>query len=266
MRPTFSTNHRSSRSGRWRRPQPRLAKRRAAASTRIATRRTRAAALFIARCYHTSRMELLTAVALAGALATPAAPAVPSTPAEDLVRRLEERQRSVNDLTARFVQTYRSGVIGREVVERGVVSIKQPGRMRWEYREPEKKTFVSDGKTFYFYVPADRQAIVRDQAGDRGVPALLLSGQGNLLEQFETGIETGPPGLTRLRLVPRKPDPEILKVFVDLDDAARIHAIHVFDAQGNLSRFDFADIRENVGLKDRLFRFEIPRGVEVVSG
>ena len=25
-------------------------------------------------------------------------------------------------------------------------------------------------------------------------------------------------------------------------------------------------IRENVGLKDRLFRFEIPRGVEVVSG
>jgi outer membrane lipoprotein-sorting protein len=33
-----------------------------------------------------------------------------------------------------------------------------------------------------------------------------------------------------------------------------------------VSRFDFDDIRENVGLKDRLFRFEIPRGVEVVSG
>ena len=30
--------------------------------------------------------------------------------------------------------------------------------------------------------------------------------------------------------------------------------------------FEFDDIRENVGLKDRLFRFEIPRGVEVVSG
>ena len=32
------------------------------------------------------------------------------------------------------------------------------------------------------------------------------------------------------RLVPRKPDPEIEKVFVDVDDAARIRAIHVFDA------------------------------------
>jgi len=213
-----------------------------------------------------SAMKLLTVVALAGVIGGHAAPSSAATPAQDLVRRLEQRQRSVGDLTARFVQTYRSGLIGREIVERGVVSIKQPGRMRWEYREPEKKTFVSDGRTFYFYVPADRQVIVRDQAGDRSVPALLLSGQGHLLEQFEAGMEIGPPGLTRLRLVPRKPDPEIQKVFVDVDDETRIRAIHVFDAQGNLSRFDFADMRENVGLKDRLFRFEIPRGVEVVTG
>jgi outer membrane lipoprotein carrier protein len=210
-------------------------------------------------------MELLTALALTGMLAGRAAPAG-SDPAQDLARRMEERHRATSDLTARFVQTYKSGLIGREIVERGVVSIKQPGRMRWEYQRPEKKTFVSDGKTFYFYVPADRQVIIRDQAGDRGVPALLLSGQGNLLQQFEAALETAPAGRARLRLVPRKPDPEIEKVFVDVDGAARIHAIQVFDAQGNVSRFDFEDIRENVGLKDRLFRFDIPNGVEVVSG
>jgi len=210
-------------------------------------------------------MQLFTACALTSVLIG-LLPAGSPTPGEELARRLEQRQRSIVDLTARFVQTYRSGMIGREVVERGVVSIKQPGRMRWEYRQPEKKTFVSDGKTFYFYVPADRQVIVRDQAGDHGVPALLLSGQGSLLAQFEAATETAPPGLTRLRLVPRKADPEIEKVFVDVDEASRIHAIHVFDPQGNVSRFEFEDIRENVGLKDGFFRFEIPRGVEVVSG
>jgi outer membrane lipoprotein carrier protein len=207
-------------------------------------------------------MDLLTALALTGALAT----ASPADPARELARRIEQHHRSAADLTARFVQTYRSSLIGREIVERGVVSIKQPGRMRWEYQRPEKKTFVSDGKTFYFYVPADRQVIVRDQAGDRGVPALLLSGQGDLLQQFEASLETAPAGRARLRLVPRKPDPEIEKVLVDADEAARIRSIQVFDAQGNLSRFDFDDIRENVGLKDRLFRFDIPNGVEVVSG
>jgi outer membrane lipoprotein carrier protein len=210
-------------------------------------------------------MQLLTAWVLTGVIVGFVPQSVLVTPAEELARRLEQRQRGVTDLTARFTQTYRSGMIGREVVERGVVSIKQPGRMRWEYRQPEKKTFVSDGKTFYFYVPADRQVIVRDQAGDRGVPALLLAG-GNLLEQFEPGTETGPAGLSRLRLVPRRPNPEIDKVFVDLDEAARIHAIQVFDTQGSVSRFEFEDIRENTGLKDGFFRFEIPRGVEVVSG
>ena len=38
------------------------------------------------------------------------------------------------------------------------------------------------------------------------------------------------------------------------------------DVQGNRSRFDFDDLRENVGLTDGLFRFEVPQGVEVVTG
>jgi outer membrane lipoprotein carrier protein len=104
------------------------------------------------------------AIAIRALLAHPVLlPLAEASPAESLVRRLEAHQARVGDLTARFVQTYRSGVLGREVVERGRVSIKRPGRMLWEYKDPEKKTFVADGKTFYFYVPADRQVIVRDQ-------------------------------------------------------------------------------------------------------
>ena len=38
--------------------------------------------------------------------------------------------------------------------------IKKPGKMRWEYSAPEKKTFVSDGVKIYSYLPADKQVIV----------------------------------------------------------------------------------------------------------
>jgi outer membrane lipoprotein carrier protein len=138
--------------------------------------------------------------------------------------------------------------------------------MLWEYRDPEKKTFVSDGKTFYFYVPADRQVVVRDQDQERSIPALLLSGEGDILSQFEPGLETGPDGHERLRLTPRKPTPEIERVFVEADAEGRVRMIEVEDAQGSRSRFELEDIRENVGLPDRLFRFQIPRGVEVVAG
>lgn len=183
-----------------------------------------------------------------------------------LARRLDQRHRTLSDLSARFTQSYRSGLLGREVVERGIVQIKRPGRMRWEYRDPDKKTFVCDGKTFFFYVPAERQVIVRDQAGARGLPTLLLSGQGAIVEQFEVALETAAAGLRRLRLTPRQPDPEIESVRLDLDARERIVALEVLDVQGNRSRFRFEDLRENVRLPDELFRFRIPRGVEVVAG
>jgi outer membrane lipoprotein carrier protein len=217
-------------------------------------------------------VELLAALGLTGlvlslAPAGGATPADAAGPAEVLARRIEQRHQRVSDLTARFVQTYRSGLLSQQVVERGVVSLKRPGRMLWEYRDPEKKTFVSDGKTFYFYVPADRQVIVREQAGQRGIPALLLSGREDLLRDFDASLEPPPaPTLQRLRLTPKKADPEVERVFLDVDQADRIRAVRVRDAQGNESLFEFDGIRENVGLPDKLFRFEVPRGVEVVSG
>ena len=207
-------------------------------------------------------MTFVTVALLAALLA----PAAPQTAAEFLSRRIEERQGAAPDLVARFTQTYRSGALGRTLVERGEVKVKRPGRMLWEYKTPEKKTFVSDGRKFYFYVPADKQVIVREQDPARSLPALLLSGKGGLLSEFVASLEPGPPGRSRLKLVPRSPDPEIARVFVEVDTDHRIRRIEVQDAQGTESAFDFDDIRENLGLSDRTFRFEVPKGVEVITG
>jgi outer membrane lipoprotein carrier protein len=194
-------------------------------------------------------------------------PAAPGGSAQDVARRVEERAVGAADLEAHFVQTYRSEALGREIVERGTMRLKRPGRMRWDYDDPDKKTFVSDGKTFYFYVPADRQVIVRSQADSRGIPALLMSGRGEILTQFVVTEEPAPSaGVRRLRLVPREADPEIDHVLLDVDESARIRGIAVMDAQGNRSQFTFDRFKENNGLDDALFRFQVPKGVEVVSG
>jgi outer membrane lipoprotein carrier protein len=194
------------------------------------------------------------------------AAAVSADTAEDWARRVEERHRKATDLTAHFTQSYRSGLIGREIVETGTLALKPPGRMRWEYRDPEKKTFVSDGKTFYFYVPADRQVIVRPTADQRSLPALLLSGQGEILSHFKVSLEPSADDSIRLRLVPRKADAEIEHAVLVIDGRAVIRSLEIADAQGNRSRFEFKNLRENQGLPDETFRFEPPKGVEVITG
>jgi len=183
------------------------------------------------------------------------------------VRRIEERYGRTTDLVARFTQAYRSGLLGREIVERGVVSIKQPGRMRWEYTDPEKKLFVSDGRTFYFYVPADRQVVVSEQDATRSLAARLLSGRGGLLDEFDASLDEPPEdGVFRVKLVPRREQPNVERAFVDVEPSGRIRSILLQDVQGSRTRFRFESVRENTGLKDKLFRFDVPAGVEVVHG
>jgi outer membrane lipoprotein carrier protein len=212
------------------------------------------------------RVAALSALLLA---AGPVAPPQDGDPgrAESLVRRIETRHARTQDLAARFVQSYRSGLLGRELVERGKVAIKRPGRMRWEYQEPEEKLFISDGETFYFYVPEDKQVIVQEQDAQRSLAARLLFGQGGLLDEFEATLdEPFEEGVERVRLVPRAEDAELERAFVEVDPSGLVRSILLEDLQGNRTRFRFEDLKENTGLKDELFRFEIPRGVEEIRG
>ncbi len=199
--------------------------------------------------------------------APPGPAAADAASAQAMLRRLEERSAHTSDLVARFSQSYRSGMLGRQVTERGTVEIKRPGLMRWEYTDPEKKLFVSDGRSFYFYVPSEKQVIVSQQDQSRSLAARLLSGRGDLGGEFAVSLDSPKEeGVVRLQLVPRHEDPDLQRAWVDLEPSGRIRGIQIDDLQGNRTSFRFEGIRENTGLKDELFRFQVPKGVEVIRG
>jgi len=51
--------------------------------------------------------------------------------------------------------------------------------MRWEYERPEKDLFLVDGKTAWFYVPADHTVtrVPAKQSEDLRTPLALLAGE-----------------------------------------------------------------------------------------
>jgi len=177
---------------------------------------------------------------------------------------VEARHQRVNDYQARFVQAYRSAALGQEIVESGTLRFKRPGRMRWEYRKPEHKLFVCDGADFYFYVPADHQVIVRHRDRDQGLAFRLLFGEVAIGRDFDASVESADSAATRVKLTPRRPDAELASVVLDVDRGMRLRGIEILDLQGNRSHFRFEDVRENRGVADSAFHFEIPAGVEVV--
>ena len=189
-------------------------------------------------------------------------------PALETARALQEKYDRVKDFTADFTHTYEGGVLKRKSTERGTVQVKKPGRMRWEYTTPEKKTFVSDGVKMYSYVPADKQVIVSDvpRADEATTAVMFLAGKGNIGRDFDVAYtETALPGSVALRLDPRRKQRDYDWLIVVIDSTTlRIRALTAADQQGGRSTFEFTNYRENTGVADNVFAFKIPRGADVI--
>jgi outer membrane lipoprotein carrier protein len=142
--------------------------------------------------------------------------------------------------------------------------------MRWTYVVPENKLFVSDGTKMYSYVPDERQVVVTAMPAEAEAtsPALFLAGKGSLVRDFTASygeLAGAPSEGWILRFVPKQPDRDYTSITVAVDDALRIKVLETRDAQGGRSRFEFANLKENLGLSDKEFTFTIPRGVDVIT-
>jgi outer membrane lipoprotein carrier protein len=205
---------------------------------------------------------ILSALPLRGAEPTPS----------ELAQSLQRRYEGIRDFTADFVHTYTGGVLRKKLTETGRLLVKKPGKMRWEYTTPEPKSFVSDGVKLYSYIPQDKQVIVATvpQEDSATAPALFLAGKGNLTRDFTPSFDTVPvgaaAGAVALKLVPKSPQPDYdwLVLVVDGSTLA-LRGLASSDSQGGTSSFSFTNLKENVGLPDKTFEFQIPRGVDVVT-
>ena len=186
-----------------------------------------------------------------------------------LASALQQRYQGVRDFTADFVQTYRGGVLRTETRERGTVSVKKPGRMRWVYTSPERKEFVSDGQKIYSYIPEDRQVLVSQvpPENEASTPVLFLTGKGDIAKDFTSAFVDSPvPGTLALKLTPRRNEPEYEYLIVAVDPVTlQIRALTTRDRQGGESTLRFDNLKENKGISDKDFAFRIPRGVDVIT-
>ncbi len=215
--------------------------------------------------------SVVTALVVSAAALTSASAVQPQTArsAIDVAAALQRRYDGVRDFSADFVHEYEGGVLRKKLSERGTVEVKKPGKMKWTYKSPEEKLFVSDGVRLYLYVPADKQVTVsRVPEQDQATSAVLfLMGKGNLTRDFKVAfVQGGAADTYNLRLDPKLPerDYDWLQISVDRT-TMQIRTLVAADQQGGRSTFHFSNFKENVGLSDKTFAFKIPRGTDVIT-
>ena len=211
-------------------------------------------------------LRFIPVVAFATILSVTPAPSVHS-----IASAVDRRYNHLQTLQTDFTEIYRGA--GMERTESGTLWLKKPGKMRWQYRSPREKLFVSDGKSAWFYVPGEpqvRRTPVR-QLDDLRSPLAFLLGK-TKLEKELSGLSVAPDvtpltsGNVVLRGVPRALADQVNQVLIEVTPASWIDRIILEETDGSSTEFRFHGQTEDGKMDDQSFRFAVPPGVEVMDG
>jgi outer membrane lipoprotein carrier protein len=194
----------------------------------------------------------------------------PATSAQQAAAVVDARYNHMHSLRADFTEIYSGSGIQRN--ETGVLSIKKPGRMRWEYTSPRRKLFVTDGATAWFYVPGERQArkTALKKLDDIRSPLRYLLGRTRLDKELR-GLSLAPDvhphtaGDIVLRGVPVGMEDRVSQVLLESDRQGFLRRIVMEELDGSRTEFRLENQRENFPVNDSEFRFQPPSGVEVLQ-
>jgi outer membrane lipoprotein carrier protein len=177
----------------------------------------------------------------------------------------------LRSLQAEFTELYQGS--GIERTESGTLWLKKPGKMRWEYRSPREKLFVSDGKAAWFYVPGDRQARKTEakKLEDLRSPLALLLGKTKLEKELR-GLSLAPDVTPMnasdvvLRGVPAAMADRVSEIVLEVTPDHQIARIIIREVDGSETEYRFVDQKEDIPMMDARFQFQPPPGTETVEG
>jgi len=202
-----------------------------------------------------------------------------SAGAEDvhaIAQAVDQHYNHIQTLRADFIEQYRGS--GMERTESGTPwlaksGLKKPGKMRWEYRSPKEKLFVSDGKDAWFYIPGDRQARKAEarKLDDVRSPLAFLLGKTKLEKELR-GLSLAPDvaplaaGDVVLRGVPQALAERVSEILLEVTPEHKITRIVLNEVDGSVTEYRFSDQKENEAIPEGRFEFKPPAGTETVEG
>ncbi|HEY5754191.1 MAG TPA: outer membrane lipoprotein chaperone LolA [Steroidobacter sp.] len=180
-------------------------------------------------------------------------------------QKVEGFLQGLQSLQAQFKQTLtdRNGLNVEEAS--GTLAIRRPDRFRWDYREPNEQVIVADGSRIWLYDADLEQVTVRKlDATLSATPAMLLSGQGNLQDNFTVNQTSQEAGVFWVRMQPKRDDTDFKWVRLGFDGNT-LKFMELADKLGQTTHLEFSQLERNPALDPSRFTFSVPPGADVIG-
>ena len=101
------------------------------------------------------------------------------------LEQVQERYQEMKSFQGNFLQTTIVESEDRRASASGIIAYQRPGKMRWEYQEPDPQLLVTDGDTLWLYDPLLENVTIQELAAvTDGTALAFLLGAGELTEDF----------------------------------------------------------------------------------
>jgi outer membrane lipoprotein carrier protein len=151
--------------------------------------------------------------------------------------------------------------------ESGVLKLRKPGRMRWDYDQPKGKQFLSDGKYLYLFTPDENRAekMKLQMSDDMRVPLAFLLGKLNFDKEFRN-VSAKPEGADqRISAEPKSDNLPYSNVEFVVGPDQHIKMVKVIGFDRSVIEFRFDQEKMDPPLDDSLFKFQLPKGAQLVE-
>jgi outer membrane lipoprotein carrier protein len=181
-----------------------------------------------------------------------------------VLHAIEHRYNSAHSLRLKFTENYDTGNRVRQT-ESGMLELRKPGRMRWDYTSPAGKMFLSDGKHFFLYNPGTARvevSSVRDTE-DMHAPLAFLLGKLDFYKEFSGFDLHGEGNDTWIAAEPTNATLPYSKVEFLVTPDSRIRRLRVTQDDLSVLDFQFEDEQLNAPVDPSRFVFRAPPGAEI---
>ncbi|HMO18622.1 MAG TPA: outer membrane lipoprotein chaperone LolA [Oligoflexia bacterium] len=189
-------------------------------------------------------------------------------PRESILPRVQTSYAALSGLGADFSQRSKLLGMGDSLISSGRLLFQRPGKMNWEYLEPNPQHFITDGVHVWYYEPMVNQVTVGELTStfSSEIPVSFLLGIGRLDDSFELKSVCKNSGGILLELTPRLEDKNLKKFLLLVSEKSFLPiGASVLDVGDTSTEFLFTDLRENPEFGGKEFEFTPPKGVDIVK-
>jgi outer membrane lipoprotein carrier protein len=185
---------------------------------------------------------------------------------DNLLKKIETRYNQAGSLKLVFSETY-AGIRRPVQTESGVLYLRKPGRMLWDYTSPKGKVFLSDGKEVFQYAPGDQQAVKSKlkQTEDMRAPLAFLLGKLDFKKEFKSFNTKPDANGTWIVAEPKSDNLAYTEVEFLASPEGEIHQVRFTLQDTSKMSLAFSNEEVNVPIVTSIFTFHPPPGVQVVD-